>query len=79
MKTVKVGTWYNKLTPSAQEYFKNKVEKFGTQKLRSYFTVAKKQFGLLSNVCFEDGLNLKVNNELYYFSYDRKEFCKFQK
>ena len=79
MKQLKVGNWYTKLTPKEQAYFIAKVERFGVQQLRSFFSCARKNFPFQSEVTFKDALNLEHAGDLYYFSYDRKEFCKFKK
>jgi len=77
MKTIKVGAWYEKLTQKEKAYFSAKVERFGVQVLRSYFTTARKQFDSQSDYEFGNSLTLTHNGIEYYYSLDRKEFCPF--
>lgn len=79
MKTIRVGAWYEKLTQKEKSYFSAKVERFGVQVLRSYFTAARKQFVFQSEYEFGNSLTLTHNGVEYYFSSDRKEFCPFSK
>ena len=74
MKTIKVGSWYEKLTPKEQEYFRAKVERFGVNKLRSFFTAARKHFVFQSEYVFGPALTVEYAGKIYHFSYDRKEF-----
>lgn len=79
MKTIRVGSWYEKLTEKEKSYFSAKVERFGVQTLRSYFTTARKQFIFQSEYEFGNALTLVHNGVEYYFSSDRKEFCRISK
>lgn len=76
MKTMKVGNWYNKFDLRQQEYFKARVERYGTQTLRAFLTAAYKQFGPYAQ--YLPGLNVLDTKTgiTYYWSSDRKDFNK---
>jgi len=76
MKTIKVGSWFNKLNKKEQEYFCKKQERFGTQLLRSYLSAARKQFKEQDSIQYLDSLNLSYNGETYWYSSDWNKFFK---
>lgn len=72
MRKIKVGAWFQKLNEQEQDFFKLKVERFGVQHLRSYFTAARKQFE--SGYEFGQGLTVTKDGKTFYFSSDWNKF-----
>lgn len=75
MRQIKVGSWFNNLTEKEQALFKKLHIHYGTQYLRSFFTIAHKTFGLPSQYDYITGpLRVIKDGNEYHFSSDRKEF-----
>lgn len=76
MKMMRVGSWYNKLTEQEKAHFKAKVEFHDVNKLRTYYSTARKTFE--SDYAFGPSLTVTKGDKIYYFSYDRKDFTEIR-
>lgn len=78
--TKKVGNWYKKLTQKEREHFGRSVERYGVNKLRSYYTAAREKFANPKGTYVDDKytfrpcLCVEKDGVLFGFSYSRKEF-----
>mgnify|MGYP000917385114 CR=1 FL=1 len=78
--TMKVGKWYEKLSQKEREHFARSVERYDVNKLRSFYTAARKKFASKTGAysddkyTFEPCLCVVHDNVLWGFSYERKEF-----
>ncbi len=77
MKTLKVGSWFKKLSKKQQQDFIflfSKTKRFGVNEVRSFLSGVKKAFGediQLTRIGY-----VEVDGCNYAFIFDRKEFIK---
>jgi len=77
MKTLKVGSWFNKFDKNQQEAFKFIMtnEYADINRTRSFLTACKNEFGR-TDLVYKRNLQVVVDGIEYYFSSERKDFNK---
>lgn len=77
MKTLKVGSWFQKFDNNQQNAFKLMMggQYNTTNDVRSFLTCAKKTFGR-TDLVYKRNFQVIVDGVEFYFSRDRKSFHK---
>ena len=75
MKTLKVGSWFNKFDKNQQEAFKLLMgnEYMTTNDARSFISCAGKTFDR-TDLVYKKNLSVELDGKTYHYSRDRKSF-----